>query len=194
MVGYWGEFEFEVNGNKIFTFDGFGRKSSIDIEEQDLEGQKKSIYIKGENPEEIGLTLNLKANLGIDVKNEIDRLMNSMYSKTPQNFIIGNKPLGKNKWLLTSVDENETVLDNGGNYISSKITLSFKEYARGGSKKEEKAKKEKGAVAGGVTDKLEGTRYNVNAEKSKEEVKREPGAFAFPTIARTTPTVFKLGG
>lgn len=190
-IGYWGDFEFEVSSNKIYTFDGFGRKASIDIEEQELEGQKASTYIKGEVLEDISIDINLKSLLGANVRGEIDNYRTVLYQKTPKSFVIGEKPLSQNKWLLTNVDESDVVMDNKGNYISAKIALTFKEYVRGGSKKAETATstaagstssaKTKGATSGGVIDKLDGTRYNTNAEQSKAS---EPSHKTIPTLIR----------
>lgn len=169
LIGYWGSFEFQVSSDKVYTFDSYGRKLSLDIEEQELTGKKPSTYIKGEGLEEISITVDLKADLGVDVESELDKLRTALYSRSPQTFAIGDKPLSQNKWLLTNVDESETKLDNQGNYLSAKVSLTFQEYARGGSYAASKAaKKKKGAVEGGVIDKLNigDTRYNPNAEQS----------------------------
>ena len=189
MIGFWGNFEFEVSSDKIYTFDGFGRKASINVEEQELESKKPSIYIKGEGLEEIGISVKLKSDLGVDVKGEVDGYRAALYAKNPQTFVIGNVPLSQNKWLLTSVDETEVTHDNGGNYINATVGLSFKEHVRGGSKNASKkgtsSKKAKGAVEGGVIDKLDGTRYNPNAETSKSN-----GAVKNSTVK----IPFKVGG
>lgn len=166
MIGYWGEFEFNVSSNKIYTFNSFGRKSAIQISEQELEGNKPSTYIKGTDLETISFEIDLKASLGVDVKSELDRWRNALYAKSAKSFVLGNKPLTSNKFLLISVDENESIFDQSGGYISSKIALSFKEYVRGGSKEAENKSKSSGAVSGGVIDKLDGTRYNVNAKQT----------------------------
>lgn len=163
LIGYWGGFIFEVSSSRVYTFDGFGRKSSILVDEQELDGKKPSTYIKGEALEEISITVKLKSDLGIDVKSEIDKFKTALYNKNPQTFIIGNQPLSQNKWLLLSVNESETILDNGGNYISAILALSFKEYVRGGSKKAEKTGGTSSGSSGGTSGGIDESGYESGA-------------------------------
>ncbi len=135
-VASFGTKVFSASQNKIFTFDDFSRTSSLNIEEQEIDGQKPSTYIKGSNLDDVVLTLPLFKQKELDVRKEIDEWITIKNQAVPQTLIIGNKPMGQNKFLLTSVAIKESVIDGNGNFLRTKVELQFKEFIRYGQKQE----------------------------------------------------------
>lgn len=152
--------EFNVSSNKIYTFDEFSRSSSLNVEEQEVEGEKPSSYIKGSALEEISFKIPFIAQSTVNITKEIDEWIGIKDAKVPYYLILGNKPVGSNKYLLTSVAESETVFDNNGNRIRSTVQLQFKEFVRYGYKKEEGESTE---------EKSSKKRQNKNASKAVED-------------------------
>lgn len=124
---------FQVSGTKKYTFDGLSMSGSIDAETQDKLHSKPSTYIKGESLLSMQIDIPLRADFGIDVRKEIEDWYSIQSRKNPDYFIIGNKPLGKNKWLIKSVDVSEYEIDNNGFMLKAKVSLKIEEYVRAGS-------------------------------------------------------------
>lgn len=127
---------FTVSANKVYTFDGYSRSASLNVEEQEVEGEKPSSYIKGSGLEEISFSIPFVGQSKIDISTEIDDWINILNSATPYPFIIGNRLIGRNKYLLVSVSESESKFNNEGGYFKSNIQLHFKEFVRYGAKKD----------------------------------------------------------
>jgi hypothetical protein len=128
-------FRVSNSAKQIYTFDGFSTNGGLQTEKQEVEGKKSKTHIKGINLNNMQYNLNLKSSLGVDVRNEYDSWMQLMEAQTPYIFILGKKPWGKNKWLLTSVGLTETVVDGTGRIVEGKLSLQFEEYEATGSSK-----------------------------------------------------------
>jgi len=123
------------------------------MEEQEVEGQKPSTYIKGSQLNEVNFTIPLIAQASINIENEIDRWIKIKEAATPYMLLLANKPVSQNKFLLVSVSVQETVFNVTGDYQRANIQLQFKEFARYGKKEEEDSSDKK--------------RDNANADKAK---------------------------
>lgn len=124
---------FQVSGTKKYTFDGLSLSGSLDTEAQDKLNHKPSTYIKGEFLDSLQIDIPLRADFGMNVRNEIEEWKRIKSNKKPDFFILGNKPLGKNKWLLKSVDVSDVEIDNNGFMLKAKISLKIEEYVRTGT-------------------------------------------------------------
>lgn len=128
---------FEVNQNKIYTFDEYTRDISINVEDQEVDGDKPSTYIKGISLEGISFNVKLLQSNSIDVETEINDWKNICEVKEPYMLFIGNNPVSSNRYLLTGVSLSDNTYIPSGKLIKSTIKLTFKEYVRAGVKKEE---------------------------------------------------------
>lgn len=134
-IAVFGPMVFSVSANKFYTFEDYNLSSSLNIEEQEVEGTKASTYIKGLNLDEISFSINLIRQRDVDIRTEIIKWLNLQNEKVPYMFIINNKPVTCNKFLLTSVKVGSAVFDVKGDYVKAKLEVGFKEYARNGTKK-----------------------------------------------------------
>ena len=128
---------FEVSSNKIYNFDGYTRAYSLDTEEQEQEGSKPSTYIKGESLETISFIISLDSRF-VDIESEIISWFSMCKAKKPDFFILGGKPVSSNKFLLKSVSESDSVIDNNGKKLKVKLDIKLDEFVRYGSKKKDK--------------------------------------------------------
>ena len=124
---------FQVSSNRLYTFDEFSTGCSIDTETQDAAGGKPSTYIKGPGLDSMQFNIPLKTSMGINVRDEYESWKDIMEKSAAYPFILGGKPLGRNKWLLKKVDLSNLEFDFRGNILSGSLQLQFDEYVRPGS-------------------------------------------------------------
>ncbi|MEB3103090.1 phage tail protein [Ferviditalea candida] len=124
---------FQVSANKKYTFSGLSWSGALDTETQDKLGSKPSTYIKGESLDGMSFEVPLRADFGINVRAQIEDWKAILASKKPDIFILGSKPLGKNKWLLKSVSVSDEEIDASGNFLKATLKLEFEEYVRAGT-------------------------------------------------------------
>ena len=124
---------FNVSSNKILTFDKLSYGESLAVEQQEVTGQKPSTYIKGVSLMTIPLTVELKSSLGVDVQAEIDDWLNMLRAQTKNYFFLGNKPVSRNKFLLTRVDVDGKTILNNSKVQSATLSIELQEYVRGGT-------------------------------------------------------------
>ncbi|MBY6931025.1 phage tail protein [Clostridium botulinum] len=128
---------FEVNSNKIYTFNDYSNSFGISVEEQDVENDKPSNYIKGLDLEKPSFTVDLRQSSSVDVETEIKEWKELCYSKTSYMLFIGNTPVSENKYILEKGDISDALIIGSGKIVKCKIKLTFREHVRNGAKKEE---------------------------------------------------------
>jgi hypothetical protein len=136
---------FQVSGRRVNTFDGLTWGGSLDTESQEKIGSKSSTYIRGSTLNSMSIEVPLRANLGHNVRGEIESWEKIRDSKSPDVFILGSKPIGKNKWLLKSVTVTDSQIDNSGRLLKATVKMEFEEYVRSGKNQD---KQTTGAAAG----------------------------------------------
>jgi len=132
-IATFGNKVFQVDAKRIYTFNNFSYSATLETEAQEAEGKKPSTYIKGEGLSTLSLTIPLEKMYGIDPRTEWESWENILAQKTPQLFILGGKPIGKNKWLLKSVSPSDMRVDSKGQIQGLNLALEFEEYVRAGS-------------------------------------------------------------
>lgn len=128
---------FEVSRNRIYTFDSLSGSFGLITEEQDVEGNKPSTYIKGKNLESVSFSVGLRQSKTVNVENEINSWRKICNAATPYMLFIGGKPVINNKFLLVSVNIDDTLYSVRGKLIKAVLNLEFKEYVRRGVKRDD---------------------------------------------------------
>ncbi len=146
---------FSVSPNRIYTFDSLERSGELSIDEQEVDGQKPSTYIKGPTLDKVGFNVVLKNAVNIDIRNEIESWMKIKDAGKPYYIVLGKKIYGNNKYLLTNVNASDQTVMPTGLISKATIRLEFSEYVRQGTK---------------TADKSEDKRYNPNVSESQLEV------------------------
>ncbi|KQB77083.1 hypothetical protein AK964_18905 [Clostridium butyricum] len=134
-LGGFAEKTFEVNSNKIYTFDDYSNSFGISIEEQEVENDRPSNYIKGLDLEKPSFTIDLRQSSSVDVETELKEWKEICYSKTPHMLFIGNTPVSDNKYILEKGNISDSLVTNSGKMIKCKLKLTFREHVRYGAKK-----------------------------------------------------------
>ena len=126
---------FQVSSSKLYTLDDFNTGTKLQTEDQDVAGKKPSTYIKNVALETLNFNIPLNAALNHNIIQEYEEWKAIHDSQKPSTFILGNRPLSQNKWLLISVDLSNTKINSDGIILTGVLKLQFKEYARAGSAK-----------------------------------------------------------
>lgn len=134
-LGGFSEKLFEVSSNKVYTFDDYSKSFSLNVESQEVDGDKPSSYIKGKGLQNPNITIKLRQTQNVDVETEVEDWGKICEAGTPYMLFLGNNPVATNKFLLKKVDVSDTSYF-GGKLIKATLKLEFEEYVRAGVKKE----------------------------------------------------------
>ena len=175
-IATFGTKVFQVDTKKIYTFNSLSHSSSLETEAQEVEGKKPSTYIKGEGLGTLSFVIPLERAYGLDPRTEWESWENILAQQVPQLFVLGGKPLGKNKWLLKSVSPSDFTIDSNGQILGLILSLEFEEYVRAGSAA--------ASSSAGSSSKTAGVKVNVqdqiaslvlSSEEKKAMKRQNPG-------------------
>lgn len=136
-LGGFADKNFEVSQNKIYTFDEYNNEIGLDVEDQSVDGDKPSTYIKGKKLENPTINIQIRQSKNVDVQTEVNDWKKICEDGVPYMLFIGDKPVSNNKYLLTGVSLSDAQIIFSGKMIKCLLKLTFKEYVRAGVKKEE---------------------------------------------------------
>lgn len=125
---------FTVSSDKVYTFDGLSQKSELMTEAVDNNKGKPSTFVKGSALDTLSFDIKLNSEY-VDVRAEINAWIAMCEKKRMDRFILGNKALSKNKFLLKSVDIRYSKINNKGEVLSASLSLEFEEYIKAGKPK-----------------------------------------------------------
>lgn len=128
-VGSYADVVFEVSEKKALFFSNFKRTKKARWEVHDVIDRKPIPEFMGVGQDELTIDVTLRAELGINPKKELKKLEKIIEKGTAYYFILGGKPISKNKWYLESYEESHDVIDNRGNSLHVTVILQLKEYA-----------------------------------------------------------------
>lgn len=128
-IGSLGEVAFEVSGpDKIFTVSNLSRNISAKYAEHEVIGTKPLLELTGAALQTISFDIQIGYDWGHGPAEEIDKLIKYCESGAVLTFILGNGPIGDNKWVIESVSENAEWFDGTGNITYAKASITLKEY------------------------------------------------------------------
>ena len=128
MIGQLGDYEFEVSAESVKTFDGLKFSNSASYTEHKVLGRKGVLEFTGLNASSASLKISLNEYLGVDVLEEIAAFYEYMNEGTALVFMLGGEVMGEDMWVIESLDEEYTEIDNQGGVRRADITLKLKEY------------------------------------------------------------------
>lgn len=169
---------FQVSSDRKYTFNGLTWGAGLDTEAQEKLKDKPSTYIKGIGLNTLSIEITLRQDFGMNVRAEIEQWEAIRDKQIPDYFILGTKPVSKNKFLLKSVTVSDPEIDGRGRILKASLKLEFEEYVRAG-----KAQSKSGGAGGlamGSTltplsytnpaDKAENKRNNPNVAAARQRL------------------------
>jgi Phage protein U len=134
MIGYFGNFIFEVSDEKVYTFNAFKLDASARYNSHEIVGEKPKTEYSGPNLETISLTIALNGNYGLKPKDEMLKWIAMAESGAANYLFIGEQVLGQDQWIVKSVSETWDTFFNGGELFAGKIDVVFEEYISSATK------------------------------------------------------------
>ena len=125
-IARWRGHRFVVNSSVIRSFSELSVKGSSEIEEEEQEDEKK-VKRKNSKPLEIGLTAELYAATGCNVREEAMAYVLEASNGESDYFYVGNQKLCSHKMMLTSANVTDISFAKGGLWTRANVKLTFKQ-------------------------------------------------------------------
>lgn len=128
MIGKYGNVIFTVSDKKIQTFDNFDMEVEAKWSEIQRMGYKPLLEYTGRKLRRIRFDMTLNVGLGVSVRKTLEKLEKMAESKKTHILIIGNKRIGRNKWVLKNLGEKFEHIMSKGEIVQATVNISLEEY------------------------------------------------------------------
>jgi hypothetical protein len=129
MIGYFGkDIIFETSDQRILTFSDLTRETASRWGPHELIGIKPKTEYIGPGLDTISFTVDLNGNNGVKPRTEMDLWLAKARDGVAETFVIGDKPLGEDKWIVKSVSQAWNTVFNRGELFSGKLDVTLEEY------------------------------------------------------------------
>ena len=130
IVGALGNIAFEVSDYTVRTFNNMQQSGSVSTSTHKPHLRNGLIEVTGCDPDKIQFDIKLSSFLGVDPATELRRLdaYEKRYVTLP--LVVGNRPLGRYRWLIQSHSVKNQLYDGRGHLIGCDVTLKLVEYLR----------------------------------------------------------------
>lgn len=127
-IGTFGKCVFETSDKRILTFKNFlYRTSARTAVHEVLEGKPKLEHL-GPALDEVTFTITLRAELGINVWDEILLWRRMIARGSVERLIIGRRPQGTDCWKVLDCSEAWNIITNSGGILSATMDVTLQEY------------------------------------------------------------------
>ena len=112
----------------MLTFNDMARKVSGRWAVHELiKGKPKSEFL-GADLQEVSLKILLSSALGVKPRKTLDRIRKAIEKGERFTFVLGGKPVSKNKWVIVEASEEWDIILSKGELVQAKLDLTLKEY------------------------------------------------------------------
>lgn len=126
MIGIFGSVVFETSSEKVRTFSDFKRSGEAEYGEHSRIGRKGILEFLGPGLDQITFSMLFTVSLGVNPREEIDKLRDLLNGGETETLILGGKPLGD--FVVTSLSETWKRMDNAGRLLAAETSVTLKEY------------------------------------------------------------------
>jgi len=130
QLGSLGPIVFIVSPNKIRTFDEFSRSSAGRWAKHDILGKKPLTQRIGPGLDTVSFSMRFDVKYGMNPRKELERLEKIDREGKALPFLIGGKSIGTGLWVITSLEQKWTSVDNNGNILVAAVNVSLEEYVK----------------------------------------------------------------
>lgn len=131
IVGFLGDIPFVVSRNYLRTFDDYGRSSAGRWAKHDIIGNKPVLEFLGPDVEKISFKMQLRSDHGISPHEELNNLRKLRDKGKAMTLVLGNKVVGKDYWVIESIDETVNFWSRSGQILSAEVSITLQEYVGG---------------------------------------------------------------
>ncbi len=130
MIGNFGsKIVFETSDRKILTFSGMTQKVSGKYAKHSVTGRKDRPEFTGPGNRSVSFKILLDVSLGIRPQDMISKIEDAVESGETEYLVIGGRPIGQNKFYISSMSEAFDVVMNRGEIARATLQLSMEEYS-----------------------------------------------------------------
>ena len=127
-IGAFADIVFEVSSERVFTYDDYQRNSKSRFAKHELINQATVVEWLGRELEEITFNMKFSVTLGVNPKEEANRVRELCHDGVADYLILGNEVIGDNLWVIETLSEKATAWDNAGNILFSELSVKMLEY------------------------------------------------------------------
>lgn len=128
MIGAFADLIFNVNSEKVLTFDEFKHDVKSRFARHELINQPPVLEWLGSDTQKITLTVTLTTALNVNPADEIETVKQLCLDGVADWLIIGNEVVGATMWVITDASTKATAWDGEGNIIVASMDLTFESY------------------------------------------------------------------
>lgn len=127
-VGSLGGIKFNTSMRRVLTFSEYQRSGQAKYATHDIIGQKSRLEYTGLDPEEITIEIQLMAQLKSRPEEQLAKLRKMRDDGEVISFIIGNKPVSQNKWIIKGLSEAVPHWGSRGKIAYATVQVTLTEY------------------------------------------------------------------
>ncbi len=129
MVGNFGNrIVFETSDRKILTFSGLTQKVSGKYAKHSVSGEKDRPEFTGPGSRSISFKMILDVSLGVRPRDVLSSIEGAVENGETEYLVIGGRPVGPNKFYISSVSETFDVILAHGEIARASLQVSMEEY------------------------------------------------------------------
>lgn len=129
MVGNFGSrITFQTSDQRILTFSGMTQKVSGKYAKHSVQGQKDRPEFTGPGNRSVTFKMILNVMLGIRPREVMSSIEAAVESGEAEYLVIGGRPVGNNRFYISSVSEAYDVVLAGGEIASATLNVTMEEY------------------------------------------------------------------
>ena len=129
MVGNFGSrITFQTSDQRILTFSGMTQKVSGKYAKHSIHGQKDRPEFTGPGNRSVSFKIVLNVMLGIRPREVLNSIEAAVESGEAEYLVIGGRPVGNNRFYISSVSEAYDVVLAGGEIASATLNVTMEEY------------------------------------------------------------------
>ena len=126
LIGNFGSrIVFETSDRRILTFSGMSKKVSG---KHSVIGQKDRPEFTGPGNQSVSFKILLDVSMGIRPREVMDSIEAAVEAGEVEYLVIGGRPIGDNKFYISSVSEAMGVVLGGGEIARASLNISMEEY------------------------------------------------------------------
>lgn len=119
---------FETSDRRVLTFSGLTQKVSGKYAKHSVIGQKDQPEFSGAGNRSITLKILLDVSLGIRPQQVMEDIERATENGEAEYLVIGGRPVGENRFYISSVSEAWDVVMGRGEIIRASLTVTMEEY------------------------------------------------------------------
>ena len=133
VMANWGSKSWGVSSQRIAALNGVSASVELDTENNDDKAGSPATTTKALKLQAFNFDFDLATVAGVDVRSEYDSWTALVGEYAP--FYLGGRRFGPDKLQLTAVSLSDTILNDFGEILKGKISITLTEYAEEASSK-----------------------------------------------------------